>query len=99
MATFGYTSVQIQQSKQTIIEGPCISTNGLWTLNLEPGMKTNQEDPLREPPGIQLQNLAYNDYKMTTQQDLVRYFHKCCFSPTASPWLAAIKAGFFATWC
>jgi hypothetical protein len=28
----------------------------------------------------------------------VQYLHKYCFSPTISSWLAAIKAGFFATW-
>jgi hypothetical protein len=30
-------------------------------------------------------------YEMTTKSDLVQYLHKCCFSPTTSGWLKAIK--------
>lgn len=97
-ATFDKSSVQIHQDGITIVQGHRITTNGLWTLNLESKINHNQEGQLPKPPGIQLHHLAYNAYETTTQRDLVRYLHQCCFSPTTSSWLAAIKAGFFATW-
>jgi hypothetical protein len=84
--------------RKTIVQGQQITANGLWTLNLESNIYHNQEDPPTQPQGIQLQHLAHNAYERTTQQDLVRYLHQCCFSLTTSSWLAAIKAGFFATW-
>jgi hypothetical protein len=35
---------------------------------------------------------------MENKSDLVTYLHRCCYSPTTSSWLKAIKNGFFTTW-
>ena len=36
--------------------------------------------------------------KKQTKKDLMSFFHACCFSPTKSTFLQAIKNGNFATW-
>jgi hypothetical protein len=35
---------------------------------------------------------------METKSGLAAYLHQCCYSPTTSGWLKAIKNGYFTTW-
>ncbi len=50
--------------------------------------------PDRLPPS----KIVYNDYKLKTQPELVRYHHASVGFPTKPTWLAAIKNKHFASW-
>ena len=41
---------------------------------------------------------ANNVHELTTKEDIVKYYRRCCFSPTISTWKAAIGAGNVCTW-
>lgn len=91
-ALFTSTDVQILVNSTTIIRGSRQPTTGLWTIDLDnqPKSPTSNERILG--------HAANSVYKMETKSDLVAYLHQCCYSPTTSGWLKAIKSGFFTTW-
>ncbi len=91
-ALFTSTDVQILVNSTTIIRGSRQPTTRLWTIDLgnQPKAPTSNERILGHAA-----NSAYN---LETKSDLVAYLHQCCYSPTTSVWLIAIKRGFFTTW-
>ncbi len=91
-ALFTSTDVQILVNSTTIIRGSRQPTTGLWTIDLDnqPKSPTSNERILG--------HTANSVYEMETKSDLVTYLHQCCYSPTTSGWLKAIKSGFFTTW-
>jgi hypothetical protein len=91
-AVFTSTSVQILVDSKIIIQGSRQPATGLWTINLQ-----KQTTPPSSNERI-LDHAANSVYKMETKSDLMNYLHKCCYSPTTSGWLKAIKNGFFTTW-
>jgi hypothetical protein len=89
---FTSTDVQILVNSTTIIRGSGQPATGLWTIDLnnQPESPTSNERILG--------HAANSVYEMETKSDLVAYLHRCCYSPTTSGWLKAIKSGFFTTW-
>jgi hypothetical protein len=62
------------------------ASNGLWKVDLAP--KANN-----------LANAATAVVPASSNlSDLLRYLHACCFSPTKSTWIRAIRNGHFTTW-
>jgi hypothetical protein len=91
-ALFTSTDVQILVNSTTIICGSRQPATGLWTIDLD-----NQPKSPSSHERI-LGHAANSVYEMETKFDLVAYLHRCCYSPTTSGWLKAIKTGFFTTW-
>jgi hypothetical protein len=91
-ALFTSTDVQILVNSTTIIRGSRQPTTGLWTIDLDnqPQSPTSNERILGY--------VANSVYEMETKSDLAAYLHRCCYSPTTSGWLKAIKNGSFTTW-
>jgi hypothetical protein len=86
-ALFTSTDVQILVNSTPIIRG---SRQPTIDLDNQPKSPTSNERILG--------HAANSVYKMETKADLVTYLHQCCYSPTTSGWLKAIKNGFFTTW-
>lgn len=99
-ALFTATHIKILHNSTTILCSTRNKIKGLWQLQLtakppaSPTDNTNQSSTNSYNPSSDTNSL----YKMSTKTDLVQDLHKCCFSPTTSAWLKAVKAGFFTTW-
>jgi hypothetical protein len=88
---FTATNVHILQHSKPILTGTHHKATGLWQLNL-----TNKLH-LAPSASYTCLHMTNSVYEMTTKADLITYLRKCCFSPTTSAWLKAIKSGFFMT--
>ena len=66
---------------------------GLWDI---PITKTHLQPPVQ--PKLPQQTMNVIIRKNKAKQDLVRYLHGACFSPTIDTWTEAIKRNHFATW-
>ena len=83
-ATFTAQDVKITHNDDTLINGKRDDETGLWTL------VTKKRQPK--------QHGANNVHQLESKGNLVKFLHQCCFSPTTTTWLQAVKAGYFATW-
>ena len=79
--------MKITREGVTVLEGERNMQNRLWTVNLA-------NTPQAPTPTTS----ANNVYELTRKEDLIRYLHAACFSPTKTTWCAAITNGQFATW-
>ena len=93
-AVFTATSVRIFLDSKILIQGSRQSTTNLWTIDLQ----QQTTPPASKTETLNVGHAANSVYEMETKSDLVTYLHKCCYSPTTSGWLKAIKNGFFTTW-
>jgi hypothetical protein len=93
-AFFTKTDVTIELNGSKIMHGTRMPHNGMWMVNLS-------NTAIRPPPQTHVPNVTHtcaNIHTISTKRNLVTYFHKCCFSPTVSAWIAATDAGFFISW-
>ena len=80
-----------KQSNKIIMQGGRDPITTLYMIELE------QNSEMTEPQ-IPDKLFAHNVYECKSKQDLVVYYHRTCWSPSPSTWIAAIQKGFFATW-
>ena len=100
-ATFDKNVVKIKLHDTTVLEGPRNHTTGLWYVSL-----CNEQSPflittknkLYDTKLRQLTPQALSAYHTSTLPELAQFLHAACFSPTLATFLAAINAGFLATW-
>ena len=83
---FSKDDMKVYKDRQLILKGKRNTTDGLWDINL-----TKNDPTLRQQLNvILLQN--------KTNQQLAKYLHACCYSPSKSIFLKAIKNGNFLSW-
>jgi hypothetical protein len=87
-ATFTQQNLTIKHNTNTILHGQRDTKTGLWTL---PSLSTTGSN--NNKPQL-ITHTANNVYDISIKSDLVKYLHRCCFSPTTATWTAAIKHGF-----
>jgi hypothetical protein len=94
-ATFTADTLHIYKGATSYMQGKRKRTNGLWYIDLEnqhkqavPSSLTTSTTPKE----------ANNLYTIGNQKLIILFFHRACFSPVPSTWIAAIDAGFFITW-
>ncbi len=94
VATFDRQQVTIRHNNTTILQGHRDKHTGLWCL---PTLATTSLATAPCPQTLK-PALAHNAYTVGLKSDLIKYLHRCCFSPTTQTWLDAIRQGYFATW-
>lgn len=85
------------KNNNPILRGWCEQTGAkLWRISLRDEIQL----PLSHPTGEETKTTlaAYSAYDLPSVEALVRYFHAAAGFPVKSTWLAAIKAGNYATW-
>ena len=75
-------TIQVFKDNTLIITGTRNPQDGLWDIPLQ--------------PPVQKLNVILRKDK--TKQELANYLHACCFSPTISTFVRAIRNGNFITW-
>jgi hypothetical protein len=95
-AIFNQDTVHIQKDNTTILQGQRNPTNGMWCINLPHATDTVIASPITNTTTNAAR--ANNAIEHKTKAGLVAFLHAACFSPAASTFIQAIKAGFFTTW-
>jgi hypothetical protein len=83
----------IYKDGAVIIQDKRDSTNGLWSIPLDPSTKPPPRIPHPEPPQA---NGIIQTTK--TKADLAAFLHGCAFSPSPTTLLRAISRGHFINW-
>ena len=90
--TFEDDTVIATKGNNLVLEGQRNHTNGLWDVVLSTNNHNNTTPILRK----HVSNIIIR--KSTTIKDLIHYFQGCCFGPSKSTFLKAVKNGNFITW-
>ncbi len=98
IVTFTKNTMLATHNNTIIMQAPRNPRNGLWETQLpipQPPLSTSSF-----PAPTTLQQPTCNGIirKETSIHDLVNYLHACCFSPTKSTFLKAIKNDFLLSW-
>ena len=70
----------------------------LWRISLHPDAADLPSYPASPAPPTETILDAFSAYDLPSVQALVKYFHAAAGYPVRSTWLAAIKAGNYASW-
>jgi len=92
------THMRVFKEKKLILTGIRNHHDGLWDVPLpQKPLEILQQHNVNNiiSPSSKL-NVVIN--KSTTKKDLALYYHACCFSPTKSTFINAIKLGHFSSW-
>jgi hypothetical protein len=82
--TFTSNDVTIALHQKTLFTGTR-AANGLWAVNLSHKNHCAKAAAIVSPPS-------------TNTSELLQYLHACCFSPSKTTWINAIRNGHFTTW-
>ena len=112
ISIFDQEEVNVYDANTTQITVSCGSTlkgwrdrDGLWRIPLVPHVKNNNTDTVvvNEPPSQLLPSrpkpseAIHNVYELTTNAEIIRYYHAAAGFPTEATWLKATKRGNYAT--
>ena len=71
------------------------TANVPWTMKIEAPNATLQAPPMHQPMHI---GNHLSTLEMQTASDRIAFFHAAARHPVMSPWIQAIKKGFYTTW-
>jgi hypothetical protein len=83
--TLNKQSLQVIKNNKVIMQGTRNVTDGLWDI------------PINPTPSLQHRSNVIIT-KDKTKTELVQYLHACCFSPSSSTFIKAVRNGNFITW-
>ena len=100
MAIFDEENIYIVKDSKIMPHGCKDPVTRLYMVNITEG-----KDTIRPKLNIKhlknlgsIHNFTNSVYDIKKKVDLIKYYHKCCFSPVISTWVQAIKKGIFCTW-
>jgi hypothetical protein len=83
--TLNKQSLQVIKNNKVIMQGTRNVTDGLWDIPISPS------------PSLQHRSNVIIT-KDKTKTELIQYLHACCFSPSSSTFIKAVRNGNFITW-
>ena len=102
IVTFDKHKFIVSKNKDIIIEGYWDPTNRLWWFPLHHIAQNNKQVNIMEPHlcnhSRPMAPRHPREYRPTSQQDLVIFYHQILCCPTKHTLLQAIKDGSFSTW-
>jgi len=95
--------VRVYFKHKIVWKGKREPTTGLWVLPLRQPTPARMESSSRAYSMLlstiaTTKETAFNAYKITSKQALIKYLHQCLFSPTKSTLIRAIEQNHFPTW-
>ena len=94
LVLFDKEFMRVFKHNKEILRGHRNFRDRLWDVNINPASAQHHTSANQLP--INTANVIIR--KETTIRELIQYFQGCCFSPTKSTFLQAVKNGNFITW-
>ena len=94
---FTKNNVFVLSQEKVILVGVRAQPRDIWFINLKHSQRAPSSLDLSSTTSITHAVLHYA-HTIKSTKNLIKFYHRCCYSPVISTWKAAIRKYCFATW-